>query len=137
MKKQDITHPRTPMDIDRKYQARLKALEELDAIVEQGTSGIWTYRKWKSGIAECWGNHTDNTSTLYEDAGVGFHRILKVNLVPLFTSIENVQATAKTGNVGGVTISIEDTTTITALIFSTIITGRPIDLYIYARGRWK
>lgn len=26
-----------------------------DYIVEQGTSGIWTYRKWNSGIAECWG----------------------------------------------------------------------------------
>lgn len=28
-----------------------------DAIVEQGTSGIWTYRKWRSGICECWGRH--------------------------------------------------------------------------------
>ena len=27
----------------------------VDYIVEQGTSGIWTYRKWNSGIAECWG----------------------------------------------------------------------------------
>lgn len=26
-----------------------------DHIVEEGTSGIWTYRKWASGIAECWG----------------------------------------------------------------------------------
>ena len=26
-----------------------------DYIVEQGTSGIWTYRKWNSGVAECWG----------------------------------------------------------------------------------
>lgn len=26
-----------------------------DWVVEQGTSGIWTYRKWNSGIAECWG----------------------------------------------------------------------------------
>lgn len=26
-----------------------------DFIVEQGTSGMWTYRKWNSGIAECWG----------------------------------------------------------------------------------
>lgn len=25
-----------------------------DYIVEEGTSGIWTYRKWASGIAECW-----------------------------------------------------------------------------------
>ena len=29
---------------------------ENDFIVEQGSSGIWTYRKWNSGIAECWGN---------------------------------------------------------------------------------
>lgn len=25
-----------------------------DGIVEQGTSGVWTYRKWSSGLAECW-----------------------------------------------------------------------------------
>ena len=27
---------------------------EIDYIVSQGTSGIWTYRKWNSGKAECW-----------------------------------------------------------------------------------
>lgn len=27
----------------------------VDYIVEQGTSGIWTYRKWNSGKVECWG----------------------------------------------------------------------------------
>lgn len=26
-----------------------------DFVVEQGTSGIWSYRKWASGKAECWG----------------------------------------------------------------------------------
>lgn len=26
----------------------------VDWIVEEGTDGIWTYRKWDSGIAECW-----------------------------------------------------------------------------------
>ena len=26
-----------------------------DYVVEQRTSGIWTYRKWNSGVAECWG----------------------------------------------------------------------------------
>lgn len=29
--------------------------DRADYVVEQGTSGIWTYRKWNSGIAECWG----------------------------------------------------------------------------------
>lgn len=26
-----------------------------DYVVEQGVSGKWTYRKWASGVAECWG----------------------------------------------------------------------------------
>lgn len=30
----------------------------VDYIVEQGTSGDWTYRKWKSGVAECWAHIT-------------------------------------------------------------------------------
>lgn len=30
-----------------------------DYIVEQGTAGIWVYRKWKSGISECWGRISD------------------------------------------------------------------------------
>lgn len=28
---------------------------DADYVVEQGMSGIWTYRKWESGIVECWG----------------------------------------------------------------------------------
>lgn len=27
-----------------------------DYVIEKGTSGIWTYRKWASGFAECWGS---------------------------------------------------------------------------------
>lgn len=34
----------------------------IDYIVEQSTSGIWTYRKWNSGIAECWGCYQFTTS---------------------------------------------------------------------------
>ena len=29
-----------------------------DYITEEGTSGFWTYRKWSSGMAECWGKRT-------------------------------------------------------------------------------
>ena len=27
-----------------------------DFVIDQGTSGIWTYRKWNSGVKECWGS---------------------------------------------------------------------------------
>ena len=35
----------------------------VDYIVEQGTSGRWTYEKWNSGKAVCWGIRTLPAST--------------------------------------------------------------------------
>jgi len=32
--------------------------------IYEGTKGIWTYRKWNSGIAECWGTTSPKTLTL-------------------------------------------------------------------------
>jgi len=40
-----------------------------DYVVEQGTSGIWTYRKWNSGKSECWGAATTNSAPTTQDAG--------------------------------------------------------------------
>ena len=40
---------------DLKRSENIESFKGVDFIVEQGTSGIWTYRKWNSGIAECWG----------------------------------------------------------------------------------
>lgn len=39
-----------------------------DYIVEQGTDGIWTYRKWNSGLLECWG-FTSVASNTYSANG--------------------------------------------------------------------
>lgn len=33
-----------------------------DYVTEEGTSGIWTYRKWKSGKKECWGTYSATIS---------------------------------------------------------------------------
>ena len=43
-----------------------------DFVVEQGTSGNWFYRKWNSGIAECWGNFTHYT-TITDKYGNGWY----------------------------------------------------------------
>ena len=39
-----------------------------DRIVAQGTSGIWRYRKFASGVAECWGNIQHTTMTNVHEA---------------------------------------------------------------------
>jgi len=33
-----------------------------DYVIATGIKGIWTYRKWASGIAECWGSCTQKQS---------------------------------------------------------------------------
>ena len=40
---------------------------EIDRVVEAGSSGIWRWRKWRSGFAECWGeqNCIGNASTAW------------------------------------------------------------------------
>lgn len=35
-----------------------------DYVIEQGTQGDWTYRKWNSGFAECWRNVSVTPSTV-------------------------------------------------------------------------
>ncbi len=36
--------------------------KEIDYIIEQGVSNDWIYRKWNSGIGECWKTFTHSTS---------------------------------------------------------------------------
>ena len=33
-----------------------------DYVVEHSTSGAWQYRKWASGMAECWGKYSVTTA---------------------------------------------------------------------------
>ena len=35
----------------------------VDFIIEQGTSDGWIYRKWNSGIVECWGSKSYSYTT--------------------------------------------------------------------------
>ena len=59
-----------------------------DYIVEQGTSGGWTYRKWNSGIAECWGLENKASATLNANGYLSFNVSLPsffVNEVPIAT----------------------------------------------------
>lgn len=46
------------------YRTPAELLDDLgaDYIVEQGISGDWRYRKWTSGLAECWGEVTARAS---------------------------------------------------------------------------
>ena len=43
-----------------------------DYVTSVGTSGIWTYRKWNSGAAECWGVYTASGVNIAKNSYSGF-----------------------------------------------------------------
>ena len=52
-------------DIHSDWDLGLKGSRVMDFVLEQGTSGIWTYRKWYSGLYECWGTDMTEPSSNY------------------------------------------------------------------------
>jgi hypothetical protein len=57
-----------------------------DRVIEEGTSGIWSYRKWYSGKAECWGRK-EYTVDITSPWGVLFEsEIVQESYIPGFFS---------------------------------------------------
>ncbi|MGI5965455.1 MAG: DUF859 family phage minor structural protein [Anaerotruncus rubiinfantis] len=75
-KKVGINNPNPTAALDVVGDVRINNSPIADYVIQQGTSGIWTYRKWKSGVAECWGQYTFTTTcqtawgVLYESDAV-------------------------------------------------------------------
>lgn len=115
-----------------------------DYIVSQGTSGIWTYRKWASGVSECWGNKncgdiavTSAWGALFEGSnmgGIAYPSGLFVSQPVFFPSAQ----TTKYG-ICGIEIDGGDKTTTPRLYLlrATAQTVQGVYLSLYAKGRWK
>ena len=114
----------------------------VSVIEEEGTSGSWTYRKWSSGVAECWAKIAQTVTP--GDAWAG-----TLNLAPYvitvttpieFTSIDCVNASAYVGD--GHTITSYLTATnpnkISISALSVYLTGQQeCQAYVHVMGRWK
>lgn len=117
-----------------------------DYITAQGTSNGWTYRKWNSGIAECWRDLS--VSTACSTAVGSWYRTaaLSVGAYPFtFTEAPNLQMTFETfaGTSGLVWSAGASSSTpktkpadiyIIRMTSATSITGK---LHYYAIGKWK
>lgn len=113
-----------------------------DYVLEQGTSGIWAYRKWASGVAECWAKVTQTVTP--GDAWAG-----TLNLAPYvitvttpikFTGIDCVNASAYVGSGHTITSSVSATlpNKISIPALSLYLTGQQeCRAYVYVMGRWK
>ena len=123
---------------------------ELDYIVDQGTSGIWTYRKWNSGVSECWGQVNVNV-TSWSQFGNAYEGLPGAGVQSYPTSLFNAAPTLNysiTRNDGApAIISIEASTGASSSQTPNLYPIRPSsssttgnNLYVmqyYAIGRWK
>lgn len=120
-----------------------------DYIVEENTSGMWTYRKWASGVAECWGR-TNMTVTNWSQWG----NLYEGSPYPSFTfpsglfiDIPCVTASVALYGVSGGVISCEMGVVsqsgigyiipLRPIVPSTTNTNFPYNYFVQAKGRWR
>lgn len=118
---------------------------EADYIVEQGTDGDWTYRKWNSGIAECWCrvvgswsvNFTSQGNNIYSASG--WTAQSKALPTSLFTTVKYANVNVESS---GYTNSQQSSLSTSAVVFRAWNTyaasGMTIYAYsLYVKGTWK
>lgn len=106
-----------------------------DYVVETGTSGIWTYRKWSSGTAECWGEKT---------AAVSSKSVLNVPSFSFpftFTAIPNINVGCTASGADLYRVhnlkDFADTQTMRLTFINNYTAQVNITASIYVIGKWK
>ena len=112
-----------------------------DTVVDIGTDGIWTYRKWNSGVAECWGT---KTATLSGSSAVapfsGYCYAFGAITFPsaLFNAIPTVNVNGKrASNYVVVSYCSPSSTGVSVELQSSVSGSASCSAYIHAVGTWK
>jgi hypothetical protein len=117
--------------------------QAIDAFVtEYGTSGIWTYRKWSNGVAECWGTSaevTANVQTAWGGVFAASNVIPNYNYPVAFTTLPSLQITYRATSYGA-WYYVEDTGTNTRTPKVSLLRGSAMNnvkgcAHYYAIGR--
>ena len=111
-----------------------------DFVVEQGTSGIWAYRKWNSGIAECWTLTNAGSIAMTTAEGSAYYAPLSTYNYPssLFTGYPSVTCSTEMGGaLGGFTLSANSATRLQGYWWATRSVTKSCYFYAHAIGRWK
>lgn len=112
---------------------------DVDYVVEEGTSGIWTYRKWASGVAECWGKTMQNITAGTAYGNIRYGSSSLINFPFEFIETPDVVTDVKANQQLGWTAVSGDTSKsrVKIVIMSSQTTGDNWTFSIHAIGRWK
>lgn len=113
-------------------------------VIESGTSGIWIYRKWSDGTAECWGKTDPVTYTLTTQSGYGYYASANFTLpTGLFKTVEvgladRLQGVGSTPSNSLITINVRELTTTNFGVWvqSASPGSQSLAISMYAKGTW-
>lgn len=112
-----------------------------DYVVEQGTSGGWTYIKLKSGIAMCWVRYFGNVNAAANNwSGYYYSDAIEVDFPFAFKTLEAVNFDGGSNDFLNVARNFASNLTQARFIIaghSADATNVGIDVSISAKGRWK
>ena len=112
----------------------------VDFPVEEGTKGIWTYRKWNSGIAECWGRHSVTVDIDTAWSPLYYGQVSAIDFPFAFVGSPNCQVSIEANGAIWLTCNVRasnEQTPSLMLYRPSSITGHPCDIIYYAIGKWK
>ena len=110
----------------------------MDYIVEQGKSGVWTYRKWASGVAECWGQPAKSVASSGTFLGANAYSTYFALPSGLFVSVDSANANPRLGSNYAIPAYIKTTPTSVGVDALSNESGtKDFSANIFVRGRWK
>ena len=119
----------------------IECLKNIVHIVESGTDGIWSYRKWSDGTAECWGKKTVSVTTSTSWGGYYVGTIGDIDYpTNLFISAPVLSCTLKASNFPGhIYIDGNENISNTSSISVAANDQRTVECHIHlnAKGKWK
>ncbi len=121
---------------------RLNGGNMADFVVAQGTSGIWRWRKWSSGLAECWGNTSTPTNTNLQWEGMRYDGTMRGghDLPFAFKNIVHADVTIEDPGGGAFWPGVHTVFGDKAPKFFVLSVGnysRTVYLHYYVTGTWR
>ena len=123
-----------------RYRTSAELLADLgaDYIVEQGKRGVWTYRKWDRGVAECWGQPAKSVASSGTFLGANAYSTNFALPSGLFVSVDSANANPRVGSNYAIPAYIYTTPTSVGVDALSNESGtKDFSANIFVRGRWK
>ena len=127
------------LGVSNSYSGSASPSTDVDKVIEQGTLGVWSYRKWESGVSECWctwsGTVASYTSVF---GGYGYYKDINFP-TGMFNVAPKPFFTANVGTSFGLSAMVMPISATSGRFFfvGSSSGSQSVTLHLYLIGTWK